>query len=176
MKEISDVTYLMTKDDYISCMLAARAGRTDKQDKRLFIFSGIMLCAVGAVLQIFRVKMISEYQEKILAAALGVLGAVFIAYYDLIAPLIVKIKAERFCNKNTDKMISNTITVCDDGITVKNARYTAQLPYEMFSGSYNGKEVIVLYINKEECVFIPKRTLNESSLNEVVKIINEKIK
>lgn len=172
MKEISDVTYLMTKDDYISCMLAARAGRTDKQDKRLFIFTGIMLCAVGAVLQIFRVKMISEY----LAAALGVMGAVLIAYYDLIAPLIIKIKAERFCNKNTDKMISNTINVCDDGITVKNARYTAKLPYEMFSGSYNGKEVIVLYINKEECVFIPKRTLNESSLNEVLKIINEKIK
>lgn len=173
MKELSSITYLMTKEDYVNCMLAERSGKTDKQDKRLLVFTGIMLCTVGAIIYAFRIKFLEIHQENFLAAVFGILGVIFIAYYDLIRPLFIKIKSENFCKKNPEKMISNTITLCDTGIKIKNDRYSAALPYEMLSGFYAGKEVIVIYINKTECAFIPKRTINEQAQNEFIKLLKE---
>lgn len=174
MKELICVTYLMTREDYINCRVAEKTGKTDEQDNRLLIFAGIILCAVGAITYIFRIKFLELYQEKLLSAVFGIVGICLIAYHEFIMPMLVKIKADGFCKRNPEKMISHTITLCDTAIKIKNDRYSAALPYEMLNGFFADKKTIVIYINKIECVFVPKRTLDEQVRQNFISLLREK--
>ncbi|MGN0518543.1 MAG: YcxB family protein [Acutalibacteraceae bacterium] len=175
MKEIASVTYLTTKEDYISFKLAEKAGKTDDSDKMpIYVIGGFML-VMGLISQLSTIRQLTLLEKRFITVMFVVFGVFLLAYYDFIKPLAVKMTAERFCGKNGDKLVSNTITVYDSGVKVHNDRYTADIPINAITGGYENNDVIVLYHSVNDMVFIPKRGLGTDKINDISTYLSKNV-
>lgn len=176
MKEIASVTYLTTKEDYISFKLAEKEGKTDESDKMpIYVIGGFML-VMGLIFQVSVIRQLTLLEKNIFTVIFVVLGVFLLSYYSFIKPVAVKMTAERYCVKNTDKLVSNTITVYDKGVKVHNDRYTADIPLIAITGGYENNDVIVLYHSVNETVFIPKRGLGTDNKNDISTHLSKNVK
>ncbi len=176
MKEITSVTYLTTKEDYVKFRQAGILGGIDSQDKSLTRVIGIFLVVVGFIVQCVSIPTLTIFEKNTVTVLLAVSGIVTALYYDLIKPAFIKAEAEKFHNKNTDKMISNTVTVYENMIEVKNYRYTAKLPFEAVCACYENDDVFVLYLSSIEFIFIPKRNMETDAVDVCGDVLKQNIK
>lgn len=176
MKEITSVTYLTTKEDYVKFRQAGVLGGIDSQDKSLMRVIGIFFVVVGFIVQCVSIPTLTLVEKNTVTVMLAVSGIVTALYFDLIKPALIKIEAEKFHNKNTDKMISNTVTVYEDRVEVKNYRYSAKLPFSAICACYENDDVFVLYLSDIEYVFIPKRNMESEAAERCGEILKKNIK
>lgn len=175
MKEIASVTYLTTKEDYIRFKLAEKAGKTDDSDKiPIYVIGGFML-VMALIFQFSAIRQLTLLEKGLITVMFVVFGVFLLAYYDFIKPLAVRIIAERFCVKNMDKLVSNTITVHDGGIKVQNDRYTADIPISAITSGYENNDVIVLYHSINDKVYVPKRGLDTNKTEDISTYLSKNV-
>lgn len=174
MKEIATITYLMTKEDYISFNLAERTGKTDKNDKLLIYAISAFLLIMGLIFQISDIKDITINEKRFITIMFVFAGVFSALYNDFIVTLAGRISAERFCSKNSEKLVSNTIVIYEGTIKINNDRYAANIPIDAINSGYENKDVIVLYHSVNDHIFIPKRGMDNA--DEVSAYLKNKIK
>lgn len=175
MKEIASVTYLTTKEDYISFKLAEKEGKTDDGDKMPIYVIGCFMLAMGLIFQVSVIRQLTLLEKNFFTVIFVVLGVFLLSYYSFIKPVAVRMTAERYCGKNMDKLVSNTITVYDGGVKVHNDRYTADIPIGAINGGYENNDVIVLYHSINDTVFIPKRGLGTDKINDISTYLSKNV-
>lgn len=176
MKEITSVTYLTTREDNVKFSQAGAFGEIDAQDKSLLRVLGICLIVIGFIIQCINIPALTVNEKNTATVILTAAGVVAALYYDLIKPSPVKAKADKFYNKNMDKMITNTISVYDDKIEIKNYRYEAELPLNVFFRCFENNDVFVLYLSSSEHIFIPKRNMSSDEIIKCRSALKDKIK
>ena len=150
------VAVLLTKEEYVRYRLARRPRYS-------------WLTVVGFVTVVLAVlRLIFDFEDGVsFAIPLAVLGACFALVDAVFVPAQQRLAAAREYDEDGVLNRACTYGFSDSGLTVENARMSAQIPYTLLTTVYETDAMFVAECGAEVAAVIPKRALSEEEISAI---------
>ncbi len=166
--------YLTTEYDYIYTNLAQLKHETKTLDKVIMIVLGLTAICCGVFTLIF---VGGGFLKNVCWVLLIVIGLFLVSFHDVINPSMTRTKAKKVFNANKDKFVSRNVMFYEDSVEILSDRYKGNIPYKYLYYVLEDKNVIVLYLDKNDYISVPKRLFSEKdekSLERLRELIGQK--
>ena len=170
MLESISVSYLPTKEDYVSYKIAmAKVGCKEQGSRsiRFLQILGSIVFLFGLIKLAIAVLLGGRMGQNILNAILILGGVYLILYPDILRPALVKKAAVAYYDTHGEKMISVQMIFTEEILEITTDRYIARLPYAMFWRVYEDQKSILFYTGIGEARYLPKRVLSAEELDRL---------
>lgn len=164
-------SFLITKEDYISSQLTKNDSLTPKENKIILFVLGILAIGCGTVAFL---QLHGSIYHKIGLLFLILTGFYILSYYHVIKPWRVRKKAEHFYDTHQRNIGSKNIRLYPDKLEIYAENRSLTIPKKYICQIIEGKHTILLFIDKNECVFFPKRIFQQHQLTEFQNAYHEK--
>ncbi len=156
--EKMNVSFLPTEEDHIYMNLEKEKYMTPKENKIIFLSVGMIGILAGTAGLLLKNESIIESICYLLLIAVGLF---VISYYDIIKPFLTYKNSSAFYRYHEKDIISKTVSVDDDTLTVKDELHKISIPKKYIYDVYRGKKTLFIFLDKEEFIYIPLRVLSE---------------
>ncbi len=166
--------FLVTKEDYVNMTVDKNSYLTPKENKIILRVMGMIAVCCGAAAFVS----IRESIYQILCWLILILiGFYALSYYDVIAP----VQSEKYAQKYYEyhrKQLESSVTLCvtEELFQTHTAAHQLCLPQKYIYQIIEGKHTILVFIDKNEFCFIPKRVLDDESLRYIADFAGDKYK
>ncbi len=164
-------SFLMTKEDYIDYSQEKSRMMTPKINMILLRIFGILAVCGGVIAMIYGS---SEFWIKASFILLILIGFYLLSYYEVIVPVMVRNRAVRIYEFYQRSMVSQTIRLYADRIEVMSEDRKLRLMKKKIYGIREGKNSWILFYDRENFCYVPKRILDESRFSYFEELADEK--
>lgn len=164
-KPFVEVSFLVTEEDFINMELTKKKYSTPKENKIILRVLGFIavLCGVGVYVFIG-----GNIWQSICWILLIVIGLFCLFYYDVINPTIVRKQAQKFYNFNKFDISSKTVKFYEDEkFEMISGNYKISVPKKYIYKTINGNNTIIIFFDKNNYCFIPKRVFSAEQLEKI---------
>lgn len=170
MKSELKESFCITEEDFLQMSVLRAKCITPGPVRMLFRISGVIVtaCGVAAFINI-RGSLLHTVCWILLIAV----GLFVFSYYDVIDPFITQKQAQAFYKYNSDDLISKTVIFNSSGFSIYDEFHKISIPAEYIYKAVEGKNILMIFIDKEEYYFIPKRVLSDEDLADIKTFIGE---
>lgn len=166
--------YITTEHDYIHTYLSRQRLEISKGDRIILSLLGILAVFIGLYMLIF---VGGSFVKNICWILLIAMGLFSVSFYEIINPSLARIRAKNEYNANKDKFASMSIAFYEDEVKISSNRYKGNIPYRYFFQVIEDKKVIILYLDKNDYISIPKRLFNDKddeALRKIESLVGKK--
>lgn len=169
---ITEECFLITKDDYVHMMLDRKKFFTPKENKIILRILGIIAVCSGVAAFI---NIRESVYQTICWILLILIGFYALSYYDVICPSQIRKNASKFYEANS-KFLQNALTlhVGDELFELTSEMHKVCVPQRYIYKIIEGKNTILVFFDKNEYCFIPKRAVNENDIRQIVSFAGDK--
>ncbi len=168
---VIQISFLITKEDYLSMELEKQHWLTPKENKVILCIIGLTALCCGTAAFFGRPGSLYHQFGLLLLILTGFYA---ISYYDLVKPFLIKKQAERFYEKNHRNIGSQIVRFYEDRFEMTAENRSLHIPYRYLYKIVEGNKILLLFTDKNESVFLPKRVLSEQQLFRIRSICHEK--
>lgn len=166
--------YLTTEPDHIHTYMAQLSYETKTSDKVIMQLLGLLAICCGVVTLIF---VGGSFIKNVCWVLLIVIGLFLVSFHDVVNPSMTRTKAKKEYIANKDKFVSRNISFFEDYVQITSDRYKGNIPYKYLFYALEDKNVIILYLDKNDYISIPKRAFSDKddkALEKLRELIGEK--
>lgn len=150
------VNYLTTEQDHINTRMAQLRDEARLSDRVIMQILGIIAICCGVAALIF---VGGGFFKNFCWVLLIVIGLFLISFHEVINPAITRSRAKREYASNKDKFVSIGILFYEDRVEIESDRYRGNIPYRYLFKVVEDKNVIILYLDKNDYISIPLRII-----------------
>ncbi|MGN1458054.1 MAG: YcxB family protein [Acutalibacteraceae bacterium] len=163
--------FLITEEDFINMSLTRQKYSTPKENRLIMRILGFLavLCGVAAY-----IVLRGNIYQIICWLLLITIGLFALFYYDVINPSMIRKQAKKFYNFNKNAITSKTVRFYDDSFQINSDNYKLSVPKKFIYTAVESKTTILIYLDKNEFCFIPKRVFSEEQLKQVQNFVHSK--
>lgn len=166
--------YITTEHDYIYTYLAQQKYETSKVDRAIMGILGIIIIFLGLYMLIF---IGGSFVKTVCWLLLVAIGLFLVSFHEIINPSLTRIRAKNEYNVNKDKFSSRSIIFYEEEVKIVSDRYKGNIPYKYFFRILEDKKVIILYLDKNDYISIPKRLFtdkDDEALKKIESLVDDK--
>ncbi len=170
MKSEIKESFLITEEDYVNMCLSRQKYFIPKENKIILAVMGIIaiLCGTAAFINIR-----GNAYQIICWFLLIAIGLYVLSYYEVINPLIVKDHATKFFRYNHKLINSKTFTFNSESFGMTDQMHQIKIPVKFIDKIVESKTTLLIFLDKEEITFVPKRVLSKEQINIIRSTIAE---
>lgn len=163
-------TFLVTEEDFINMQLSKIKYLTPKENILILRIMGIIaiLCGTAAFINVR-----GNIYQIICWFLLIAIGLFCLSYYDVINPVIIRKQAGKFYHFNQKAINSKTIRLDHQEFSITDEEHTIKLPVQYIYQIAETSSTVLIFFDKEEFGFVPKRILSEEQLELVREFFEE---
>ena len=170
-KPFLETGFLITQEDFVNMSLTKQKYSTPKENRLILRILGFLAVLCGVAAYIVLRGSIYQIICWILLIAIG-LFALF--YYDVINPSMIRKQAKNFYDFNKNAITSKTVRFYDDAFQISSENYKLSVPKSYIYTAVESKTTILIFLDKNEFCFIPKRAFSEEQLKQVQNFLHSK--
>ncbi len=173
MKKFSaEECFIVTEKDYVNMMNDVNQFRIPKENKIILRILGIIAVCCGTAAFI---NLRESIYQTICWIILIIIGFYVLSYYDVINPVQIKKQASKFYRYHS-KMIKNAVTfqMNDELIHILSETHQLHLPKKYIHQIAECNHTILIFIDKNEFSFIPKRVVNDDDIRHLKNFADDK--
>ncbi len=165
-----ELSFLVTKEDYVFQALEKQHYLTPKENKIILYVIGLIAVGCGTAAWL---HLNGSIYQKTGFAALILSGLYAVCYYDIIKPLLVKRRAAAYYEIHQKYIGSKRVRLYADKIEVIAENRSLHLPQKYIYRIVEGKHSLLVFLDRNESVFLPKRVFSEQQLTEFRSVYQE---
>lgn len=156
--------FLITKEDFVYMTLDVKKYNTPKENTLIMRILGFIAvcCGVAAYIEIG-----GNIYQQICWLVLIAIGLFALFYYDVINPSMLRKQAKNYFNFNENSIGSRTVRLYDDFFEINSETYKVSVPKKYIYKIVESKHTILIFLDKNEYCFIPKRIFSDDKLEEL---------
>lgn len=159
--------YITTEADYINTNMAQLRYETKGFDKVLTQVLGVIAICCGVCTLIF---VGGSFIKNMCWILLILIGMFLVSLHEVINPYMTRTKAKKVYEANKDKFVSRNIFFYDDYVKIVSDRYKGNIPYKYLFCALEDRNVLILYLDKNDYISIPKRVFSENDSDALEKV------
>lgn len=157
-----EASFLVTEEDFINMTLSKKKHTTPKENILIMRILGFIavLCGIGAYAFIG-----GNLYQIICWILLILIGLFCLFYYDVINPAMIRKQAKNFYSFNKSAISSKTVRFYENGaFEMVSANYKVSVPKKYIYDISDNDNTIIIFLDKNNYCFIPKRVFTEEQL------------
>lgn len=170
-KPFLEESFLITEKDYVNMSAEKNKYLIPKENRIILRILGILAICCGTAAFI---NIRNGIYQTVCWVLLIIIGLYVLCYYDIINISMIRKQSAAFYNIYKKSIHSKSVRLYSDKFEIKSEERRLVIPKKYIYKTVEGKNTIIIFIDKNEFCFLPKRIFSEAQLENFRSFYKEK--
>ena len=171
MKPFVEASFLITEEDFVRMSLERKQDSILKDNKIILKAMGLIAVCSGAAAFVI---MGGSIYQRICWLILIAIGLYAVSYYDVIVFYMTRKSSVVFYGNNKKSIESQNVRLYEDKFEISSENRKIKVPLKYIYRITEGKNTILVYTDREELFFLPKRIISDPQIQKLRDIAKDK--